>query len=779
MATLIITKKSNDSFSFVLDGDYANEVKNIRNDLLTVGNFCHFKTSNGSNIVKIQNITPSEVTIIDGATTYNPTTTDQLFNNLVSVGYFDWIYASGGSGASRFDELLDTFAYFGQNGKTVVVDEAQMKLVPATFYNVSKFTELSDVPNAHVPGKYVMSNGSELIFVDLPPAPSDSTKLDSGGYSGTGQDLSNAIDNLDATKANTSYVDAQDAATLAAANSYTDGVVSGKEDISNKTDDIETNKTSSVKYTSAKAIVTWILNFLFGNTPEKATPLVDGDTFLIGDYEDSGKTKKKPWSWVKSLFLNKSGEVLSDSIDFDYLLSQDESLEIRKRLIQPEDTRLQASNTTIVAWGDSLTAGAGSTGGLNYPFNLSVLTNFTVTNKGIGGETSTQIKNRMVADTGNYDKSVIIWAGRNNYSDPVTVKSDIATIVSTLTHQRYLVVGVINGEYSYEYKNNPGWTLITQLNADLKALYGEKFVDIREYLVSLHDSTTQGMLDYSRDIVPYNIRADQLHLNNQGYQYVSEFLNRRLNILFGKNDEYLQAKDFSYYNKLYSANSSILNQASSSQNANYWINGLGISDGGFISRNGTEAGFGKTHYRFQNNASTRFSWVLTGLETGSNAGSNLALICQNDSGTTLSNIVTFFRNTSNVLIRNGVGTPLDNGVDRLQVDGTILSAGFKKISGTSSQILMADGSVSTILSGSATLDFPSTPAQTSSELTISVPGASEGDVVSLGISNSAAVTNGVYSARVSATDTVTVKFNNYSILAIDPPSGTFKVKVFK
>jgi len=196
MPQLLITKNSNDVFSFVLDGDYSNEIKNIRNDLLTVGNFGHFKTANGANLIKIQNVTPSDVTIVDGSTTLNPTTTDQLFSNLISVGYFDWIFNSGGSGAVRFTDLSDTFQYFGNNGKIVVVDEAQMKLIPITFYNVSKFTELSDVPNAQVAGKYLMSNGTSLIFTDLPPAPTDPNALPNGGYSGTGQDLANAIDNL-------------------------------------------------------------------------------------------------------------------------------------------------------------------------------------------------------------------------------------------------------------------------------------------------------------------------------------------------------------------------------------------------------------------------------------------------------------------------------------------------------------------------------------------------------------------------------------------------------
>lgn len=86
---------------------------------------------------------------------------------------------------------------------------------------------------------------------------------------------------------------------------------------------------------------------------------------------------------------------------------------------------------------------------------------------------------------------------------------------------------------------------------------------------------------------------------------------------------------------------------------------------------------------------------------------------------------------------------------------------------------------SDFIKASSTLDFTSTAAQTSSELTITVTGASDGDVVSLGVPNVSTSANSCFTARVSATNTVTVKFNNYSSGSIDPASGTFKVTVFK
>lgn len=84
-----------------------------------------------------------------------------------------------------------------------------------------------------------------------------------------------------------------------------------------------------------------------------------------------------------------------------------------------------------------------------------------------------------------------------------------------------------------------------------------------------------------------------------------------------------------------------------------------------------------------------------------------------------------------------------------------------------------------ILTATATLDFANTNAGNSTDLTITVTGAADGDVVSLGVPNAATSAKSCYTAWVSAANTVTVRFNNYSSAAINPASGTFKVKVSK
>lgn len=82
-----------------------------------------------------------------------------------------------------------------------------------------------------------------------------------------------------------------------------------------------------------------------------------------------------------------------------------------------------------------------------------------------------------------------------------------------------------------------------------------------------------------------------------------------------------------------------------------------------------------------------------------------------------------------------------------------------------------------ILSGSAALNFDLTGA-TSQDLTITVTGAAVGDVVALGIPHASVSTATMFTAWVSAADTVTVRA--FCITGTpDPTSGTFTAMVVK
>lgn len=83
------------------------------------------------------------------------------------------------------------------------------------------------------------------------------------------------------------------------------------------------------------------------------------------------------------------------------------------------------------------------------------------------------------------------------------------------------------------------------------------------------------------------------------------------------------------------------------------------------------------------------------------------------------------------------------------------------------------------LTATATINFAATAGMNSRDVTITVNGASDGDAVVLGVPNVAASANSAYTAFVSAANTVTIRFNNYTLGAIDPANGTFRVSVLK
>lgn len=159
---------------------------------------------------------------------------------------------------------------------------------------------------------------------------------------------------------------------------------------------------------------------------------------------------------------------------------------------------------------------------------------------------------------------------------------------------------------------------------------------------------------------------------------------------------------------------------------------------------------------------------------------------------TSSNQIFLSDGSQNVRMRfNGafgmIGSTTDDGSNReLQITGqlgvtdTVVAPRMRETAITSSLVgTTSDGThYAATLSASATLDFPNTSNGSESDLTITVTGAADGDVVALGVP-SASATEGSYHAFVSSANTVTVRFVNHKGSSVNPASGTFKVLVFK
>jgi hypothetical protein len=84
----------------------------------------------------------------------------------------------------------------------------------------------------------------------------------------------------------------------------------------------------------------------------------------------------------------------------------------------------------------------------------------------------------------------------------------------------------------------------------------------------------------------------------------------------------------------------------------------------------------------------------------------------------------------------------------------------------------------TVLTATATLDFPSVVAAGQQELTVTVTGAVVGDTVHAGAP--AALEAGLaHNTRVTAANTVTVRVLNITASPIDPASASWKVTVIR
>jgi lysophospholipase L1-like esterase len=184
-----------------------------------------------------------------------------------------------------------------------------------------------------------------------------------------------------------------------------------------------------------------------------------------------------------------------------------------------------------------MTAGSGTAISVAYPPRLANMTNRFVSNFGSGGQTSTQITARVVADVSNDLRYInIFWMGTNDSTgdgSPAamatwksTMLANIATSVAKVQgNNRYLVCGIVIIEGGFLSSNQ---SYLTDLDATMSSLYGERFVDIRAYLQSKNDGSANDLADIAAGLVPRSLRSDTIHCNDKGYQLVAECYQAKL-----------------------------------------------------------------------------------------------------------------------------------------------------------------------------------------------------------------------------------------------------------
>ena len=187
------------------------------------------------------------------------------------------------------------------------------------------------------------------------------------------------------------------------------------------------------------------------------------------------------------------------------------------------DTQASALAGTgpIAAWGDSHTTGLpGRPDVPGYAAQLrQIAGSRQVFEGGFAGLTSTQVADLQARDDAHDDWVNVFWYGGNNQTDAATIKADLERSIASLApgNNRFLVLGVVNQAAPAERRGGADYATIVRLNADLAAQYGDRFFDVREFLVGLADPAQPAdVIDRQDDVVPTSLRADGVHLNVAG-----------------------------------------------------------------------------------------------------------------------------------------------------------------------------------------------------------------------------------------------------------------------
>lgn len=173
---------------------------------------------------------------------------------------------------------------------------------------------------------------------------------------------------------------------------------------------------------------------------------------------------------------------------------------------QKKETHVQLEkDTTILAFGDSLTYGYGASEGMSYPSQLSKLLNLKVINRGISGEVSKDGLRRFEKTLRETKPNILILCHGGNdilrKYDLKQTKQNIKTMIELAKEDsvRVILVGV------------PKWNGL--LGVDTADIYYE-LAD--ETNVEFEDEILEDiMLDNS-------LKSDQIHPNDKGYQKMAE-----------------------------------------------------------------------------------------------------------------------------------------------------------------------------------------------------------------------------------------------------------------
>jgi lysophospholipase L1-like esterase len=202
-----------------------------------------------------------------------------------------------------------------------------------------------------------------------------------------------------------------------------------------------------------------------------------------------------------------------------------------KSLSTTERQNLEQYNNVdshMQAWGDSMTAGSGTAIAFSYPLRLEQMTGYFVDQKGAGGESSAAITARFVADTTEKDRWIqLLCMGTNdtwNVSGWSPTYANIETcIAGTKGRKRWIVIPPYRAEGGTTTK-----AALDEFDAYATATWGNRFCNVRAYLMTQGDGSANDLADIADGLVPRSLRSDTIHLNDKGYQLKAAYIHQHI-----------------------------------------------------------------------------------------------------------------------------------------------------------------------------------------------------------------------------------------------------------
>jgi hypothetical protein len=171
-------------------------------------------------------------------------------------------------------------------------------------------------------------------------------------------------------------------------------------------------------------------------------------------------------------------------------------------------------------WGDSITVPISP--------NLQVLVPSRTVYDGSGiGQDSGQVAARAVSNANTRSWIAVIWCGHNDIrlGTPDRVVPNISFIVNQLAAldgNRFIVVSLMNEGTAAGARGGSEYATVMQINAQLKALYPNNYLDMRAAVVARYNpALPQDVIDFNNDVPPTSLRYDEIHFRQEGSAFVA------------------------------------------------------------------------------------------------------------------------------------------------------------------------------------------------------------------------------------------------------------------